>query len=96
MIKNGAVQAFSGLSGILATATNYVELGAPFEMLGEDLAAQSTLDASALNAAAKGAIALDRGILVLVGDKAAILPQLKDVGLSNPVEVDTWGAVRKP
>ena len=91
IVKNGAVQAFSGLSGILATATNYVELGAPFETLGEDLAAQSTLDASALNAAAKSALALDRGVLVLVGDKAAILPQLKELPLSAPIEVDTWG-----
>jgi predicted Zn-dependent peptidase len=96
ILKNGAVQAFSGLSGILATATNYVELDAPFETLGEDLAAESALDASALNAAAKSAIALDRGILVLVGDKAAILPQLKDLSLSAPIEVDTWGAPRNP
>ena len=29
LVKNGAVQAFSGLSGIVATATAYVELGAP-------------------------------------------------------------------
>ena len=94
IVKNGAVQCFSGLSGIVATATSYVELGAPFETLGEDLAAQAALDAPALNAAAKTAIALDRGVLVLVGDKAAILPQLKDVGLPAPVEVDTWGVRR--
>jgi len=95
IVKNTAVQSFSGLSGVLATATGYVELGAPFETLGEDLAAQATLDASALNAIARNALALDRGVLVLVGDKAAILPQLKDVGLQAPVDVDTWGAVRK-
>ena len=50
IVKNAAVQSFSGLSGVLATATNYVELGAPFETLGEDLAAQAALDAPALNA----------------------------------------------
>ena len=94
IVKNGAVQAFSGLSGIVATATNYAELWAPFETLGEDLVAQSSLDAAALNASAKTAIALDRGVLVLVGDKAAILPQLKDLPLPAPVEVDTWGAKR--
>jgi zinc protease len=96
IVKNGAVQGFSGLSGILATATNYAELGAPFETLGEDLVAQSSLDAAALNAAAKTAIALDRGVLVLVGDKAAILPQLKGLPLPAPVEVDTWGAPKNP
>jgi predicted Zn-dependent peptidase len=92
IVKNTAVQSFSGLSGVLATATGYVELGAPFETLGEDLAAQATLDAPALNAIARNALALDRGVLVLVGDKAAILPQLKDVGIQAPVDVDTWGA----
>jgi len=94
IVKNSAVQSFSGLSGILATATSYVELGAPFETLGEDLTAEAALDAPALNSAAKGALALDRGVLVLVGDKEAILPQLKDVGLQAPVEVDTWGVRR--
>ena len=96
IVKNGAVQGFSGLSGILATATNYAELGAPFETLGADLVAQSSLDAAALNAAAKTAIALDRGVLVLVGDKAAVLPQLKNLGLSAPIEVDTWGNPKSP
>jgi predicted Zn-dependent peptidase len=96
IVKNGAVQGFSGLSGILATATNYTELGAPFETLGADLVAQSSLDAAALNAAAKTAIPLDRGVLVLVGDKAAVLPQLKNLGLSAPIEVDTWGNPKSP
>ncbi len=96
IVKNGAVQGFSGLSGILSTATNYAELGAPFETLGEDLVTQSSLDAAALNAAAKSAIALDRGVLVLVGDKAAILPQLKDLPFPAPVEVDTWGNPKRP
>jgi predicted Zn-dependent peptidase len=96
IVKNTAVQSFSGLSGVLATATGYVELGAPFETLGEDLAAQAMLDASALNAIARNALALDRGVLVLVGDKATILPQLKDVGLQPPVEVDTWGKAKSP
>ena len=96
IVKNGAVQGFSGLSGIIATATNYAEMGAPFETLGEDLVAQSTLDAAALNAAARTAIALDRGVLVLVGDKAAILPQLKDLPLPAAVDIDTWGNPKHP
>jgi len=94
IVKNGAVQSFSGLSGILGTATAYVELGAPFETLGQDLAAQAALDAPALNAIARNALALDRGVLVLVGDKATILPQLKDLGLQAPVEVDAWGKAK--
>ncbi len=42
LVKNGAVGAFSGLSGIVGTATAYVEIGAPFETLGEDLAVMQT------------------------------------------------------
>ncbi len=91
LVKNGAVGAFSGLSGIVGTATAYVEEGAPFETLGEDLAAMEKTPAAALNAQAKTAVPLDRAVLVLVGDKATILPELKEAGLPTPVEVDSWG-----
>ena len=92
LVKNGAVGAFSGLSGIVGTAAGYVENGAPFEKLGEDLAAMEKTSAAVLNAQAKTAVPLDRSVLVLVGDKATILPQLKEAGLPAPIEVDTWGA----
>lgn len=95
LVRNGAVSAFSGLSGIVGTAANYVELGAPFATLGEDLAAMQTTTAKDLNAEAKSAVALDRAVLVLVGDKASLLPQLKAAGLPAPVEVDSWGNKRK-
>jgi len=91
LVANSAVGAFSGLSGIVGTAASFVDTGAPFETLGEDLAAMQKTSAAALNAAAKTAIPLDRSVLVLVGDKATILPQLKDSGLPAPLEVDTWG-----
>ena len=56
------------------------------------LAAMEKTNAAALNTQAKAALPLDRSVLVLVGDKASILPQLKEAGLPAPVEVDTWGA----
>ena len=96
LVKNDAVGAFSGLSGIIGTATGYVENGAPFETLGEDLAATETTRAAALNAAAKTAIPLERTVLVLVGDRSTVLPQLKEAGLPAPVEVDSWGAPKAP
>ena len=83
LVKNGAVGAFSGLSGIVGTAAGYVENGAPFETLGEDLAAMEKTTTAALNAQAKTALPLDRSVLVLVGDKATILPQLKEAGLTG-------------
>ena len=96
LVKNGAVGAFSGLSGIVGTATAYVEIGAPFETLGEDLAAMEKTNAAAVNAQAKKALPLDRAVLVLVGDKATLLPQLKEAGLPGPIEVDTWGVPKGP
>ncbi len=96
LVKNDAVGAFSGLSGIVGTATGYLEVDAPFETLGEDLGAMEKTPAAALNARAKTAIALDRAVLVLVGDKATILPELKEAGLPAPVEVDSWGEKKNP
>ena len=96
LVANGAVGSFSGLSGIVGTATAYLENDAPFETLGEDLAAMEKTTAGAVNAQAKTAVPLDRSVLVLVGDKATILPQLKEAGVPAPVEVDTWGEKKKP
>jgi hypothetical protein len=44
-----------------------------------------------LNVAARTSLPLDRGVLVIVGDKKTVLPQLKELGLRAPVEVDAWG-----
>ncbi|MGA7991986.1 MAG: pitrilysin family protein [Thermoanaerobaculia bacterium] len=95
LVKNRVVEAFSGLSGIVGTAASYVESGAPFETLGEDLAAMQRTTAADLNARAKTAVALDKAVLVLVGDKATLLPQLEEAGLPAPIEVDSWGEKKK-
>jgi predicted Zn-dependent peptidase len=91
LVTTSAVGAFSGLSGIVGTATALLENDASFDTLGQDLAAMPKVDAAALNARAKTAIPLDRAVLVLVGDKATVLPQLKGAGIPTPVEVDSWG-----
>lgn len=96
LVRNGVVGQFSGLSGIVGTAASYVENGAPFETLGEDLGAMETTTAAALNAQANTALPMDRSVLVLVGDRATLLPQIKEAGLPAPVEVDTWGEKKKP
>ncbi len=94
LVKNGAVGAFAGLSGIVGTAASYVEVEAPFETLGEDLAAMQTATTAGLNTQARTAVPIDRAVLVLVGDKSTILRQLKEAGLPAPIEVDAWGARR--
>ncbi|MBK8597526.1 MAG: insulinase family protein [Holophagales bacterium] len=91
-VKNEIVQTFSGTSGVLATATSFLENGASFETLGKDLGTMAKETAASLNAIAKSAVALDRGVLVLVGDRKSIVPQLQGLGLAAPLEVDAWGA----
>jgi hypothetical protein len=44
-----------------------------------------------LNRLCRAALQLDRGVLVLVGDRNAILPQLEGLGLPTVVEVDVDG-----
>ena len=91
LVTIGAVCSFSGLSGIVGTAVTYLENRAPFETLGRDLAAMEKTTTADVNARAKSAIPVDRAVLVLVGDEASLLPQLKAAGLPAPVEVDSWG-----
>jgi hypothetical protein len=51
----------------------------------------STTTAADLNALAGSAIPLERGVLVLLGDKQKILEELKGLDLPAPVEVDIRG-----
>lgn len=90
--KNDTVSDFASNDGIIATASQLLSVGAPFETISKDEASMALENGSSLNVTAKTAIDLDHAVLVLVGDKKTILPQLKEIGLPAPVEVDTWGA----
>lgn len=81
------VQSLSGLSGVLATAAGYEQNGRPFTALNEDIKSLSSISAAQLNAMGKSVATLDRGLLVLVGDKATILKQLEGLGLPAAIEV---------
>jgi zinc protease len=91
-LRTGVIQSFEGLNGLLSAAADLKAAGLPVETVGQDLAAMKTAKAAGLNAAAAQAVDVDRGVLVLVGDKKLVLEQIKDLGLPEPVELDVDGA----
>lgn len=89
------VQSFQGLSGILSAAATLVRNERPFDDLGKELDAVSRLSASDLNALAGEVAKTERGILVLVGDKAAVLSQLQGLSLPAAIELTPTGEAKK-
>lgn len=95
-VRNDMVEGFQTLEGIVGAAIRPLAAGASYDVLAEDLRAIDTLSAADLNALARGAAPLERGVLVLVGDKGLITAQLKEKGLPEAVEVDIQGEPVKP
>jgi len=79
------------LSGILSEAAERTAGGLAFETLRQDMQKMGSVKAKDLNGLAKVAIPLEKGVLVLVGDKKAILEQIKSTGLPAPIEVTVRG-----
>jgi predicted Zn-dependent peptidase len=75
------------LPGLLATAEEYDLNGRPFTAISGDIKSMTSLSAGDINRLAASAVALNKGVLVLVGDKATILKQLSGLDLPTPVEV---------
>ena len=90
-VRNDIVGSFMWTEGILGSAGTLAESGAGFDALAADFAGLAVETAQSLNATATTAVAVDRGVLVLLGDKQVILAQAKEIGLPTPVEVDAWG-----
>jgi len=85
------IQSFSGLRGIIGAASTLVRNGRPFSDLGEELAAVARVSRDDLNGIANEAVPVEHSLLVLVGDKAQILPQLEGLELPAPVELTVTG-----
>jgi hypothetical protein len=66
-------------------------VGLPFETIGQDLIRSRAIGPDRLNELAKSDLALERGVLVLVGDRKTLEQVRKIEGLPEPVEVDAWG-----
>jgi predicted Zn-dependent peptidase len=90
-IRTESVRSFGSLGGVLGNAAELLLRGRPLSAIGDDLAALRRLSADDLNAMGKDAVALDRAVLVLVGDRATITAQLQDLGLPAPIERDVHG-----
>jgi predicted Zn-dependent peptidase len=85
------IRSFAGLNGIIGSATTLVRNGRPFSDLGDDLAIVAGITEKDLNGLARGAVPLEKGVLVLVGDKKSILPQLEGLDLPAPIELTVTG-----
>ncbi len=90
-IRTDTVQAFGSLAGVLGNAGDLLLHGRPFTATAGDMQALQHVSAGELNALGRAAVPLDRGLLVLVGDAAAIRAQLQDLGLPEPVQLDLQG-----
>ena len=86
-MRTARVQSASSVGGLVGTAAGLYEEGRSYSDLGKDFLEISALTPAGLNAIVKAALPLENGVLVLVGDKAAILGQLKGLGLPEPVVV---------
>ena len=89
--RMGVIQSLAGLSGTLAHAVTLIQNDRPFTQLADDLEQMRSITADKLNQLARDALPLEKGLLVLVGDKATITKQLKPLQLPPPVEWTVTG-----
>ncbi len=75
------------IGSLLAQAVDMHVNGHEFVELGAELKAISAMKAADLNAIVKASVPEENSVLILVGDKAQILAQLKGLGLPTPVVV---------
>ena len=91
-IRQDVVGDFATLDGILGQAAGRAASGLSFATIATDLTHASSITPRTLNTLAKNAITTDQGVLVLVGDKSAILKQLEALkNLPGASIVDSYG-----
>jgi len=85
--RSEIVGSLATLPSLIGLAQTYDANGRPFTDVDLDVRRLMGLKTSDLNTVASGALPLEHGVLVLVGDKAAILKQLAGLDLPPAVEV---------
>lgn len=90
-LRTEAARQFSTLNGFVSTAESLLEDGMGWDSIAKDMDAMEKVSLDQLNELASKALRLDKGVLVLVGDKKLIEEQIKDLGLPSPIEVDVEG-----
>ncbi len=83
-IRVDFVNAFGTRQGIVGTAIAFRENGIPFDQLGAELQKFYSVTPDDLNKLASEALPLNRALIVLVGDKDAILKQIAGLDLATP------------
>jgi predicted Zn-dependent peptidase len=86
-LRTQIINRLATFGGLLGTAIEYGSFGRLFAGVNEDLAALNSITPGLLNGMVKDALPIESGVLVLVGDRAKILPQLEGLGLPKPEEV---------
>lgn len=94
-LRTEAARQFSTLGGFVSTAESLMEDALPWDSIARDMDAMEKTSLAQLNELAGRSLLLDKGVLVLVGDKALIEDQIKDLGLPAPIEVDSEGRAVK-
>jgi len=90
--RSGVAEALSTAASIAGAMARAVVAGRPASFLADEVAALDAADAAAAQAAATGGTyRFDALTLVLVGDRARVLPQLEQAGLPAPEAVDVEG-----
>lgn len=87
-LRTDEVTSISSLGGVVSAAEMMYLNGRSLADVSADLDAMSKLNAGQINPLANGSIALEKGVLVLVGDKAQIMKQITGLGLPAPVVVE--------
>jgi zinc protease len=90
-VRNRAVESFAGLEGVLETAATLELNGLPFSTVGKELQEVASTTCADLNAIVREALPVEKGVLLLVGDRTAIVEQLKDLGLTIDGELTVTG-----
>ncbi|MCC6229548.1 MAG: insulinase family protein [Phycisphaerales bacterium] len=90
-LRTEAARQFSTLGGFVSAAESLLEDGMGWDSIAKDMDAMEKVSLDQLNELASRALRLDKGVLVLVGDKKLIEEQIKDLGLPAPTEVDVEG-----
>lgn len=93
-LRTATIDAFASLNGVLANACEQALNHLPFDQVGKDLATVAATGAAELNAIAAAALPIAAGVVVLVGDQAAILEQLQ--GLELPSKPQVYDAQGRP
>jgi predicted Zn-dependent peptidase len=90
--RSGMADALGSSTGLVVLLGDDVLAGRPASALRDRVAALDQATAPMVDAVARsGAFAFDQLTLVLVGDRAAIEPQLEKAGLGAPVLLDVEG-----